>query len=318
MIMKYDVPILFIIFKRYYTAIKVFERIKEVKPKKLYVAADGPRDLQEKEMCDKTRDIIKQVDWNCELHLMYRDENIGCKYGPYESISWFFNHEEEGVILEDDCVPDLTFFPFVREMLVKYRNDNRISMIAGHSEVSIPLSTSYVFSRFRACWGWATWKRAWCNIDIELENYDYRKEVVPLMVYDQRRGAHWLTALDLIDQNKVNAWDWPWYFSQATQSQLCIFPSKNLIANIGFGEDGTHCLGEPPAEAITSYSLDFPLVHPKTVIVNWQFEKEFEKGLTMGVILGDIPVRKKKNIFVSIVKELKRFIRRLRGKRKKS
>ena len=303
--MEYDVPVLFIIFKRHYTAIKVFERIKEIKPKKLYVAADGPRDLQEKEMCDKTRDIIKQVDWNCELHLMYRDENIGCKYGPYESISWFFN-------------PDLTFFPFVREMLVKYRNDNRISMIAGHSEVSIPLSTSYVFSRFRACWGWATWKRAWCNIDIELENYDYRKEVVPLMVYDQRRGAHWLTALDLIDQNKVNAWDWPWYFSQATQSQLCIFPSKNLIANIGFGEDGTHCLGEPPAEAITSYSLDFPLVHPKTVIVNWQFEKEFEKGLTMGVILEDIPVRKKKNIFVSIVKELKRFIRRLRGKRKKS
>ena len=213
--MEYDVPVLFIIFKRHYTAIKVFERIKEIKPKKLYVAADGPRDLQEKEMCDKTRDIIKQVDWNCELHLMYRDENIGCKYGPYESISWFFNHEEEGVILEDDCVPDLTFFPFVREMLVKYRNDNRISMIAGHSEVSIPLSTSYVVSRFRACWGWATWKRAWCNIDIELENYDYRKEVVPLMVYDQRRGAHWLTALDLIDQNKVNAWDWPWYFSQA-------------------------------------------------------------------------------------------------------
>lgn len=229
-------------------------------------------------MCDKTRDIIKQVDWDCELHLMYRDENLGCKYGPYESISWFFKHEEEGIILEDDCVPDLTFFPFVREMLVKYRNDNRVSMIAGHSEVSIPLSTSYVFSRFRACWGWATWKRAWCNIDIELENYDYRKEVVPLMVYDQRRGAHWLTALDLIDQNKVNAWDWPWYFSQAAQSQLCIFPSKNLVANIGFGEDGTHCLGEPPAEAITSYSLSFPLVHPKTVIVNWLFEKEFERG----------------------------------------
>ena len=316
--MEYNVPVLFIIFKRYYTAIKVFERIKEIKPKKLYVAADGPRDLQEKEMCDKTRDIIKQVDWDCELHLMYRDENLGCKYGPYESISWFSPPAAAGPLPAAACVPDLTFFPFVREMLVKYRNDNRVSMIAGHSEVSIPLSTSYVFSRFRACWGWATWKRAWCNIDIELENYDYRKEVVPLMVYDQRRGAHWLTALDLIDQNIVNAWDWPWNFSQAAQSQLCIFPSKNLIAKIGFGEDGTHCLGEPPAEAITSYSLDFPLVHPKTVIVNWQFEKEFEKGLTMGVILEDIPVRKKKNIFVSIVKELKRFIRRLRGKRKKS
>lgn len=248
---------------------------------------------------------------------MYRDENLGCKYGPYESISWFFEHEEEGMILEDDCVPDLTFFPFVREMLVKYRNDNRISMIAGHSEVSIPLTTSYVFSRFKACWGWATWKRAWLNIDLELENYDYRKEVAPLMVYDQRRVAHWLTALDLIDQNKVNAWDWPWYFSQTAQSQLCIFPSKNMVANIGFGEDGTHCLGEPPAEAITSYSLDFPLIHPKTIVVDWQFEKEFEKGLTMGVVLQGISVRKRKNVLVSIAKELRRFVRRLRGKGKK-
>ena len=93
-------------------------------------------------------------------------------------------------------------------MLVRYRNDNRISITAGHSEVSIPLLISYVFSRFRVCWGWAIWKRVWCNIDIELENYNYRKEVVPLMVYDQRRKAHWLTALDLIDQNKVNVKDW--------------------------------------------------------------------------------------------------------------
>lgn len=140
-----------------------------------------------------------------------------------------FKHEEEGIILEDDCVPDLTFFPFVREMLVKYRNDNRVSMIAGHSEVSIPLSTSYVFSRFRACWGWATWKRAWCNIDIELENYDYRKEVVPLMVYDQRRGAHWLTALDLIDQNKVNAWDWPWYFLKLPKVNCAFSQVRTLL-----------------------------------------------------------------------------------------
>ena len=310
--MEYDVPVLFIVFKRHYTAIKVFERLRQIKPKKLYVAADGPRSKEEAAMCEQTRSIVKLIDWECDVHLRFRDKNLGCKYAPYDSITWFFEHEEEGVILEDDCVPDPTFFPFVSEMLQRYRNDHRVSMIAGHSEVSVPLSTSYVFSRFRACWGWATWKRAWKYMDLELVNYDYRKEVAPLMVYDQHRKAHWLTALDLIDQNKVAAWDWPWYFSQAVQSQLCIFPCKNLIANIGFGEDGTHCLGEAPAEAITSYALEFPLVHPKTMIVDWTFEKEFEKGLNMGVNLQDGDRKKRKNVFVSVAKELRRFVRRFK------
>lgn len=310
--MQYDTPILFIIFKRYDTTIKVFEVIKKMKPKKLYIAADGPRNQLEKEACDKTREIIEQIDWDCDLHLMLRDENIGCKYGPYTSISWLFETEEEGVILEDDCVPDLTFFSFAKQMLEKYRTDERIGMIAGHNEVSLSLSTSYVFSRFKACWGWATWKRAWKNIDIELQRYDYRSEVAPLMVYDRQRVVHWHKALELIAQNKVAAWDWPWYFSSAAQSQLCIFPSKNLVANIGFGEDGTHCFGEPPVEAITKYALDFPLVAPETVIVNWEFEREFEKGLTMGV---EIPVViKKKSVFISITKEIRRFIKRLRRK----
>lgn len=310
--MQYDVPILFIIFKRYHTTVKSFEVIKQMKPKKLYIAADGPRNAQEKEMCDKTRSFAEQVDWECDLRLLFHDKNLGCKYAPYTAISWFFEHEEEGIILEDDCIPDLTFFPFVKEMLEKYRTDNRVSMIAGHSEVSIPLKTSYVFSRFKACWGWATWRRAWKYIDLELQNYDYARDVVPLMVYDQSRAVHWHTALKLIAQDKVTAWDWPWYFSVAAQSQLCIFPCKNLVANIGFGEDGTHCLGEAPAEAITSYSLDFPLVAPKSVMVDYDFEKEFEKGLLMGYE----PPKPKKNIFISIGKEIRRAFRRLYKKKK--
>lgn len=302
--MQYDIPVLFIIFKRYHTAIQAFEVIKQIKPKKLYVAADGPRNSQEKEMCDKTRALIEQVDWDCDLQLQFRDDNLGCKYGPYTAISWFFEHEKEGVILEDDCIPDLTFFPFVKEMLEKYRMDDRVGMIAGHSEVAIPLKTSYIFSRFKACWGWATWRRAWNNIDIELQNDDYANNVVPLMVYDQQRAIHWCTALELIAQNKVAAWDWPWYFSVSAQSQLCIFPCKNLVANIGFGEDGTHCLGEAPPEAITSYSLDFPLTAPKTVIIDYAFEKEFEKGLLMGYA----PPKRKKNLLSRIWKKQRELL----------
>ena len=306
--MAFGVPILFIIFRRDYTAIEVFKRIREIQPAKLYVAADGPRDDQEKVRCDKTRAIIELIDWECDLHLLYRDENLGCKYGPHSSISWFFEHEEAGIILEDDCVPDITFFPFVEKMLEKYSDDDRVGMIAGHSEVSIPLKTSYVFSRFKACWGWATWRRAWKYMDIELQACDYREEIIPLMVYDQQKALHWHTALNLIAQNRVTAWDWPWYFSLAAQSQLCIFPCKNLISNIGFGDEGTHCLGEPPVEAITSYSLDFPLVEPKSVMVDWEFEKEFEKGLTMGM---PGPVPRKKNVFSRTFKKVKTMIKRL-------
>lgn len=121
--MTYDVPVLFIIFKRDYTAEKVFQRIREIRPSKLYVAADGPRNEEEKVLCERTRKLIEQVDWECDLKVRFREENLGCKYGPYDSISWFFQHETEGVILEDDCVPDLSFFPFVREMLERYRED---------------------------------------------------------------------------------------------------------------------------------------------------------------------------------------------------
>lgn len=312
MYMAYNVPILFIIFKRDYTAARVFEKIREIKPCKLYVSADGPRNESERLACDQTRALIQQVDWGCDVKVMFREKNLGCKYGPYTSISWFLEQEEEGIILEDDCVPDLSFFPFVQEMLETYRHDMRIGMIAGHSDVTIPMSTSYVFSRFKACWGWATWRRAWRFMDLELQQYDYRREVAPLMVYDQRRLPHWLTALDLIDQNKVSAWDWPWYFSLAAQSMLCIFPAKNLISNIGFGEDGTHCLGEAPEEAIVSYSLDFPLKHPETVLVNWEFEQAWERGLLMGVDPSLFLPPKKKNVWKSIRKELRRFSQRFR------
>lgn len=312
--MSYNVPVLFIIFKRYDTTVKVFERIREAKPKKLYVAADGPRNAGEKEMCDKTRSVISLVDWDCEVLTLFRDDNIGCKYMPYESISWFLEHEAEGVILEDDCVPDPSFFPFMEQMLERYRDDSRIGMIAGHSDVSIPLPTSYVFSRFKACWGWATWRRAWQFMDLELENYDYRKEVAPLMVYEPGRVAHWLTALDLIDQHKVNAWDWPWYFSQAAQNLLCVFPSRSLVSNIGFGEDGTHCLGEAPPEALASFPMEFPLVHPRTVIVNYEFEKEWEKGLCM----GQQPASRKRSLpsrIAKVFREAGRKIRRGLGTR---
>lgn len=278
----YNVPILFIIFKRFDTTKRVFQEIRKIRPQKLYIAADAGRSVEEQIKCDETRSIVNNIDWDCEVHVLYQDKNCGCKYGPYKAINWFFENEKEGIILEDDCLPNHSFFMFVKEMLEKYRNDNRIGMIAGHNPININLPDSYVFSRFKGCWGWATWKRSWINIDLELKNIDYANDIIPLMVYDDKKKTHWRHVLKLISQNKVAAWDWPWYFSLAAQNQLCIFPNKNLIANIGFGEEGTHCIGDAPDSALETNTLKFPLKHPLAVFPNREFEYAFEKTLNLG------------------------------------
>lgn len=298
----YDIPILFIIFKRYDTSIKVFQKIRNIKPKKLYIAADAGRTKEEEDKCFRTRSIVDNIDWDCDVKLLFQDKNLGCKYGPYTAINWFFQFEEEGIILEDDCLPNDSFFTYMKEMLHLYKNDNRIGMIAGHNPINIELPYSYIFSRFKGCWGWATWKRAWENIDIELTKLNYIDEIIPLMVYDKKRENHWKHALKLISNNKVAAWDWPWYFSLAAQNQLCVFPHKNLVANIGFGDEGTHCLGNPEMNTLTTYELDFPLVPPKMVAPNLDFDYAFEKDLNMGIttfrkrIMGLIPQSIRYNI----------------------
>lgn len=307
----YDTPILFIIFNRYRTTREVFEAIRAVRPRRLYIAADGPRNEQEHTKCEEARSIIAQVDWECDVKLLLHEKNLGCKYNIYTAISWFFEHETEGIILEDDCMPDASFFPFMEQMLIKYRDDQRIGMIAGHTEVDIPLETSYVFSRFSSCWGWATWRRAWQNIDLELVNYDYKKDVTPLMVYDQRRTKHWDVVLYSIENNLVNTWDWQWNYSMAAQSQLCVIPTKNLVSNIGFGPDGTHCLGEAPSEVLTRYSLTFPLVEPKTMLINWAYEQEHERKIfTMGME-PDRP-HKKKGLLSRTARHIRTFLKRFR------
>lgn len=278
----YDIPILFIIFKRYDTTYRVFQEIRKIKPKKLYIAGDAGRTLEEQKKCDQTRTIINLVDWDCEIKTLFHTQNHGCKYGPFTAINWFFENEEKGIILEDDCLPNHSFFLFMKEILEKYKDDDRIGMVAGHNPISIDIPYSYIYSRFKGCWGWGTWKRSWINIDIELNRVNYSKEIVPLMVYNNYKRKHWLHALKLINENKVSAWDWPWYFSLASQNQLCVFPCKNLVANIGFGEEGTHCMGDAPQNVLQSFEIEFPLKEPINYAPFLKFELTFENTLTMG------------------------------------
>ena len=172
---KFNTPILFLIFNRPDTTFKVFEEIRKIKPAKLYIAADGPRPnvIGEEEKCTASRNIIKQVDWDCDVKTLFREKNLGCKIAVSSAISWFFENVEEGIILEDDTFPTQSFFWFCQELLDFYRNDSRIMHISGNNFQlgKIRGEGSYYFSKYNHIWGWATWKRAWRFYDVSLNTF---------------------------------------------------------------------------------------------------------------------------------------------------
>lgn len=167
--------VLLLIFNRPETTRRVFDQIRAQQPPRLYIAADGarPNRPEEAARCAETRAISTQVDWDCELHLLYRDQNLGCRRAVSEAITWFFEHEEAGIILEDDCLPADSFFYFCDALLEKYRHDERIHAITG---TNLQMGkqwgeASYYFSRYTNIWGWASWRRVWKEYDSELSRY---------------------------------------------------------------------------------------------------------------------------------------------------
>lgn len=283
--MSYSIPILFIIFKRPTVSITAFKKIQKVKPTKLYIASDGWREnvANEKKLVEETRNLIlSQINWNCEIKLKFENSNLGCAHGVYSAINWLFQNEEMGIILEDDCVVQDSFFPFIEEMLNRYKNDNRIGMIDGanyHHKTEIP--DSYCFSKFKSTNGWATWKRAWDNMDFNMtwRNTPYEESVLLNTGYKGKDYKYWKYKLKVIDNKQASAWDWQWYFTLAANNQLSIFPKYGLVTNIGFGEGATHTTESKIPEAYKAYKeLSFPLKHPQYVIPYESFELAFYKS----------------------------------------
>lgn len=281
--MKFDIPILFIIFKRPEIAQKAFAQIKKVMPSKLYIACDGPRINvgDEKLLVEKTKSIIlSMIDWPCEVKTLFQEENLGCAHGVYTAINWLYDNEESGIILEDDCVVQDSFFPFVSEMLEKYENDNRIGMIDGANYIDYDIKDSYCFSKYKSTNGWATWKRAWDKMDMNMawRGTSSEHDIIKNTGFNSMDIKYWKYRINLIDQNYVSAWDWQWYFTLASQNQLSIFPKVSLVTNIGFGEGATHTGGKIQKEYIASKELEFPLIHPPYVLPNYNFDKAFYKS----------------------------------------
>lgn len=275
-------PILFVVFNRKDIALQAFSKIREYTPKRLYIAADGPRPevIGEDEICKSVKEeILKSIDWDCEINTLFSESNKGCGLGVSSAIDWFFKNEEFGIILEDDCIASTSFFKFVEELLHKYKNDQRIGMIAGHNAVSnYSIKASYCFSKYKACWGWATWRRAWENQDINMTwlGGESKMNVLLNSGYLSKDILNWKDKIKSILNSRVSAWDWQWYFSLSAQNQLCIFPGVNLVSNIGFGENATHTKGSMK-QVLAANGLDFPLEHPKYIVPDYNFDKAFYK-----------------------------------------
>jgi len=280
-IKKLKTPILFLVFNRLDTTKQVFEEIKKVKPKKLFVAADGPRNATEKKKTNAVRKyILNNIDWDCEVKTLFRTKNLGCGKAVSSAITWFFDNVNMGIILEDDCLPSQSFFPFCEELLKKYKNNKKIMQIAGFNPVSskLKVNESYLFSYLGGIWGWATWKRAWEKYDFDIKEFEKSKTQKKLkkIGFSEQMIEFKLKTFELIKNKQVDTWDYQWDFAKLYNSGLTIIPRENLIKNIGFGAGSTNNLGSGKRFLLIKLDrVNFPLIHPKKIVINNQFDYLF-------------------------------------------
>lgn len=269
----------------------VLDKILEQNPQKLYVVADGPRKNRpdDVENSKRTRALFDNIPEHIECIRLFRDNNLGCKLSVSSGITWFFEQEEYGIILEDDCLPNDSFFPFVEEMLMKYRYDEQIMHISGDNfqlgrERGFTPGASYYFSHMTHIWGWATWRRTWekYNIDMKgLQEFYASQKHLELgweWFYQWKYKKHFQQVAD----NKIDTWDYQYHFSVLQNGGWSILPNVNLVKNIGFGVAATHTMdAESEFSKLPTDELKFPVVHPTVRKVDIDADN-FMMGLMYG------------------------------------
>ncbi|MCW7503759.1 hypothetical protein [Leptospira paudalimensis] len=263
-----SVPVLLIAFNRPDLAELTLRRMIEAKPSKIYFAVDGARNnkLGEHEKVERVRNLVSLIPTSIPYEVKFSDLNHGCREGVSSAITWFFSKEEMGIILEDDCYPDLSFFPFCEELLIKYKDDHQIGMISGDNffRNKIHLKDSYFYSSYFHIWGWATWRRSWSGYQSSGIDSEVVKTVVNQNLKNRRARKFWIQWITESANGHVDTWDHQWTFHNWKHNRISIMPSVNLIANLGFRSDGTHTLDEDSQFAnLQSEPIKFPLVHPK-------------------------------------------------------
>jgi len=285
--MSFSVPVLLIAFNRPECTAQVLAVLAELQPQRFYVACDGPRVDRpgEAEHCQAVRRLISPsprgaISWPCQLSTLLSDQNQGCRAAVSGALDWFFSQEEEGIVLEDDILPDPSFFPYCQELLERYRHDNRIGVIAANNHQRQPPldGSSYRFSIYSHCWGWASWRRAWRCFDSDLIGWPAFRDAGWL---EQLGGAEfaslWSGWLERLAAGQIDTWDMIWQFSCWQQGFLTVIPAEELVENIGFHAEATHTLDERSPLGRRG-RLSLPLVHPKVIQADrWRDADTFQR-----------------------------------------
>ena len=239
-----NTPILIITFNRPHFLKKIVSVLKKIKPKKIYFKIDGPRqgNKNDEKQILKTKKIINKIQWKCKKIVFESKKNLGSRDNPTRGIDWLFSHEKRGIILEDDCIPNKSFFKYCEELLKKYENNNKISMISGRNNLErTDLRSSYYFT-FGNTWGWATWRDVWKIYDKDIKFWPRFKNSLGwkknFLTIDERR--YWSLVFDACYQNKIDSWAYPWTLSLWKKELLTVTPSKNLVNNIGLTSTRTY------------------------------------------------------------------------------
>jgi hypothetical protein len=282
-----DVPVAMIVYKRLDKTKQSFAAVRSVAPKKLYIIADGPKDAEDKKQVQAVREFIdSHIDWDCKVYRDYAPVNMGARYRMPSGMAWVFKKEDRAIFIEDDIKASPNFFYFCRDMLEHYKNDKRVAMISGCN--LYPGDESFgkddiSFSSFALTWGWATWRRAWQDYDVNIRNWPQlkRKNVLrKVMSADTRR--FFTVVFDDLQYHWYKIWDYQWYLMMWSNDRLGIVPKYNLVNNIGMGDEA----GEHPGDTqdkvdhisnVPMKVLNLPIEYPSWIKRNKAYDKMFEK-----------------------------------------
>jgi len=281
-----ETPVAFFVFNRPDTTRRVFAEIAKAKPKKLLVVADGPRPdcPGEDELCAEVRAIVDRIDWDCEVLKNYSTTNLGCKYRVSSGLDWVFDQCEEAIILEDDCLPDPSFFEYCHILLREYRDSDRINVISGTNLINTTIITEYsvYYSQYFHIWGWASWRKAWKYYDVNIEDWPIIKQTKYLGSLSNIKPVkeYWESVFDQVYRKDIDTWDYQWFLTCWRNNWLGVTPKYNLITNIGFDQNATHTKTLVPSMAnIKLIKMHFPMKLADQVATSIEIDKAILKSI---------------------------------------
>lgn len=291
--MAISTPVAVCVFNRPACAIKLMDALRDAAPQRLFVIADGPRQLhaEDHENCRMVLQIIRErISWPCKVQWNTSLTNLGCRRRVESGLDWLFAQVDEAIILEDDCIPHPTFFDYCEAMLAHYRHRDDIGIISGFNPLDFVDHSpgfvdgeSYSFSRYAQIWGWATWKRTWSRHKRDLEGWSCLRDTpwLSTVLTSRLAAAHWRTVFDEVMRG-ADIWSYQLLYSLWRQNALSIIPRANLVQNVGFGPDATHTRSADARAGIVARSMAMPIVHPKRTAPNDAFDRRFEQEWCSG------------------------------------